>query len=118
MQAEYDVYRNMTAMYSVMEMVRPEMARASRVDPTTQIPIRDAALQRRHLEEKHSQRQAPCWQTAPRESRTMSLQFIVSCLSPVSESLLRNSHLKAPYSRNEIRVMRAMLTSHTARLKG
>jgi hypothetical protein len=39
---------------------------------------------------------------------------MVCCSSPFSQ----NSHLKAQYSRKEIRAIRAALTSHTARLKG
>jgi len=60
------------------------------------------------------ERHSPCWQTVPRDSRTTSLQFMVCCSSP----FLLNSHLKAQYSRKEIRAIRAALTSHTARLKG
>jgi hypothetical protein len=33
MQAEYDVYRNITAIYNMTEMMRPETPRASSVDP-------------------------------------------------------------------------------------
>jgi hypothetical protein len=39
----------------------------------------------------------------------------VVCCSPLFP---QNSHLKAPYSRKEIRAIRAALTSHTARLNG
>jgi hypothetical protein len=39
---------------------------------------------------------------------------VVCCSSPVAQ----NSHLKAQYSRKEIRAISAALTSHTARLNG